>query len=81
MIDTILECCWIGAKAALACIIIYLSVMVVLHVRAVLRLRFYQRQGAVLYPGCKSPFFGNMWDLVEYSRVCKNEHTVVPGPY
>ena len=68
MFDLLIGLAWLVLKVAGACLLAYLLVMVFLHYRAVKRLNFYEQQGATLYPGCKSFFFGNMWDMVAYQK-------------
>ena len=66
MIDLFLGFIWLLVKVALTCVSIFILLIVILHIRAVMRMKFYESQGVVLYPGCKSFFFGNMWDMIEY---------------
>ena len=42
-------------------------------------MNFYERQGATLYPGCKSFFFGNMLDMIAYGKAYMGDEPVC-GP-
>ena len=79
MLDFAIYLLWLFVKIGGAAVVGYLAVIVYLHFRAVKRLDFYEKQGAVLYPGCKSFFFGNMWDMMAYQEAYCGEDPV-PGP-
>lgn len=79
MLDFAAYLFWLLLKIGVALVVGYLAVIVFLHFRAVRRLDFYEKQGAVLYPGCKSFFFGNMWDMVAYQEAYFGPEPV-PGP-
>ena len=64
--EVLIQLGWPILKAILAILIGYATLIIALHVRALRRLSFYEKQGHTLYPGCKNFFFGNMLDLVEY---------------
>ena len=57
-----------GLKLIVSLLLAYALLIVALHFRCMSRLNFYEKQGAVLYPGCKSFFFGNMYDMVAYGK-------------
>ena len=80
MIDTLFALIWLLLQVVVAIIFAYILLITALHIRAVRHLNFYERQGATLYPGCKSFFFGNMWDMIEYQRAYVSEDIVTPGP-
>ena len=42
-------------------------------------MNFYEKQGATLYPGCKSFFFGNMLDMIAYGKAYMGDEPVC-GP-
>lgn len=67
-------------KIILGLLLAYFLVMVYYHVRAVTRVTFYQKQGAVVYPGATRFYFGNNIDLLEYGKARSGE-TVVTGPH
>lgn len=79
MLDIIFAIVWLGIKTCFACIAVYILIIIYLHLRAVSRLNFYEKQGAVSYPGNKRFFFGNTLDLVEYGKVREGSETVC-GP-
>ena len=79
MLDIVLSIVWLGIKVGFGCIVIYISIIVYLHLRAVSRIKFYENQGAVSYPGNRRFFFGNTLDLVEYGKVREGPETVC-GP-
>ena len=51
------------------CLVTYGLIIVYLHFKSIQRLSYYEKQGAVLYPGCKRFFFGNTYDLMTYAKV------------
>ena len=79
MLELILSLLWLVVKISLVLVAIYVSIIVGLHLRAVSRLNFYERQGAVHYPGNKRFFFGNTVDLIEYGKIREGPETVC-GP-
>lgn len=73
---------WLALKIGLALVVIYFSVLVGFHLRALHRLRFYERQrGVTLFPGCRRLIFGNDFDLMEYGKVCEKGEEVVCDPH
>ena len=43
------------------------------------RLSFYERQGVTLFPGCRSFYFGNTWDMIEYQKAYEGDEPIA-GP-
>ena len=79
MLNLLIELLWLAGKICLVIVVAYALLIVYLHYRAVWHMNFYEKQGAVLYPGCKSFFLGNMWDMVEYQKAYFGEEPI-PGP-
>lgn len=80
MFEGIVALAWLVAKIALALLGLYCLAIVYFHFRAVNRLNYYEKQGAVLFPGCKRFFFGNIIDLIEYSKERQGSAEPIPGP-
>ena len=57
----------------------YFLILAILHVRAMWRLSFYEKQGAVVFPGARRFFFGNSLDFKEYVAARAGPE-VVRGP-
>ena len=77
--DTVLKILLFSVKSIVTLLLAYFLLIVFLHFRCVSRLNYYEKQGAVLYPGCKSFFFGNMYDMIEYGKAYMGEEPVC-GP-
>ena len=60
---------WFLLKILLALLVAYIVVICFFHFRAVQRLNFYEKQGAVIFPGAKRFFFGNNLDMIDYSKM------------
>lgn len=79
MLNLALSVILLCTKVTLALIFSYFCLVVYLHFRCVSRLNFYARQGATLYPGCKSFFLGNMHDLIAYAKAYEGDMPIC-GP-
>ena len=66
-------------KVIAAFALIYFLVLAVLHCRALKKLRYYERQGAVAFPGARRFFFGNSIDFKEYAKARAGAE-IVRGP-
>lgn len=76
MLDTLL----IGLLKLIAGLVIfYFLVLAVLHIRALKKLRYYESQGAVVFPGARRFFFGNSLDFQAYAKA-RSGAEVVAGP-
>ena len=68
MLEICLSTFWLTLKIFLGLIVAYGLVLLAAHIRALYRIRFYEKQGGVLFPGCKRFFFGNNMDFLEYAK-------------
>ena len=69
MMELLASVGWLLLKILLALLVIYIVVICFFHFRAVQRLNFYEKQGAVIFPGAKRFFFGNNLDMIDYSKM------------
>ena len=69
MVDFGISLLLLAVKILLSLCLVYLGVICFFHFRAVKRLGFYEKQGAVVFPGAKRFFFGNNLDMIEYSKM------------
>ena len=73
------DICLILLKSVITLAVIYFLVILYLHLRAISRVSFYEKQGAVVFPGAKRFYFGNSVDFIEYGKA-RNGQEVVTGP-
>ena len=81
MIESILDILLLIVKIGLGCLFAYAILLVALHLRSLNHLNFYEKQGAVVYPGARRFFFGNSIDFGTYGKVRANSTAPVKGPY
>ena len=81
MIESILDILLLIVKIGLGCLFAYAILLVALHLRSLNHLNFYEKQGAVVYPGARRFFFGNSIDLGSYGKVRASSTAPVVGPY
>ena len=60
---------WLLLKTILGLLLAYFLVICFFHLRAIHRLNFYEKQGAVVFPGARRFFFGNNLDMIDYSKM------------
>ena len=75
----IVSCLLLVIKTVVGLALAYLIILTILHVKAMWRLRFYESQGAVVFPGARRFFFGNTLDYMEYVSA-RSGPEVVRGP-
>ena len=77
----LLEVLWLALKVLAVLVAGFFLIFAGLHVRALLRIRFYEKQGAVTYPGAKTFVVGNLLDFAAYGKAAAEEtEDPLPNP-
>ena len=69
MLELLASLSWLVLKVFFALLAAYFLVICYYHVKAVRSVKFYEDQGAVVFPGARRFFFGNMLDMIDYSKM------------